>query len=457
MDSRHNPIARIVEELQQQWYDAVTENKDCKIVRWLIKPEEASVIDGFYRLESSQYGSLPEFFVVMLTPFGNYEDFSGQLLSDWIALWENDPAVKQTQAVWDVETLKSRMAATDADMQAKQALLKDALTDFQKKFCGEDRTLVFVLLPQSIADMSMFNSWITELAEELPDNVKLSFIDHIDKNYLKKTFSSFKNRAITLECNNLNLDKAVRQMATSGDANEPEVGFRKCLFEMADGVTSKDASYVDRWGKKALEIAQKSGNKSFLATAYLLYGGFLLQLKKEEADALLDKGIDIAEPEYGKGNTEYGGVLLQLYGYKSAYQSIAGHKAEASRWALKQARLAVENSMGAYAVSICRISAQLAKSAWEDTAYMESLELGYRAGNEMTEEALRTSEIKILAYHYAKELEDQGEKEESDIVRTRMKDFFGEEWDENIPSFSQKYAQTMPDIKASVDTMNLNA
>jgi hypothetical protein len=453
MNSQHNPIARIIERLQQQWYAAVTENRECKIVRWLIKPEEAGVIAGFYRLESSQYGSLPEFFVVLLTPFRNYEDFSGQLLSDWIALWENDPAVKQTQAVWDVEILKNKLATEGIDTQE---VLKDALTDFQKKFCGEDRTLVFVLLPQSIADMSMFNYWITELAEELPDKVKLSLIDHFDKNYLKKTFSSFKNKAITLECNNLNLNQAVRQMATSGDANEPEVGFRKCLFEMADGVTSKDASYVDKWGKNALEIAQKSGNKSFLATAYLLYGGFLMQLKKEEADTLLNKGIDIAEPEYGKGNTAYGGVLLQLYGYKSANQSIAGHKAEASRWALKQARLAVENNMGAYAVSICRISAQIAKSAWEDTAYMESLELGYRAGDEMTEEALRTSEIKILAFHYAKELENQSEKEKSNTVRNRMKDLFGEEWDENIPSFSQKYAQTMPDIKASVETMNLH-
>jgi hypothetical protein len=453
MDRLHNPIARIVERLQQQWYDAVTENRDCKIIRWLMKPEEASVIDGFYRLESSPYGSLPEFFVVMLTPFGNYEDFSGQLLSDWISIWENDPAVKQTQAVWDVETLKSKLAAADADTHA---LLKNVLTDFQKRFCGEDQTLIFTLLPQSIADTSMFNYWITELAEELPDNVKLSFIDHIDKNYLKKSFSSSKNKSVTLECKDMNLNQAVRQMATSGDANEPEVGFRKCLFEMADGVTSKNASYVDRWGKKALEIAQKSGDKSFLATAYLVYGGFLMQLKKEEADDLLGKGIDIAEAEYGKGNTEYSGVLLQLYGYKSAYQSITGHKAKASQWALKQACLAVENNMGAYAVSICRISAQIAKSAREDTAYMESLKLGYHAGYTMTEEALRISEIQMLAYHYAKELENQGEKEESDTVRTRMKNIFGEEWDENIPSFSQKYAQTMPDIKASIDTMNIS-
>jgi hypothetical protein len=453
MDSRHNPIARIVEGLQEQWYDAVTEHGDCKLVRWLIKPEEAGVIDGFYRLESSPYGSLPEFFVVMLTPFGNYEDFSERLLSDWISLWENDPTVKRTQAVWDVESLKNGLAAgNDANI-----LLKNALTDFQKKFCSEGQTLVFTLLPQSVADMSMFNCWIVELAEELPKNVKLSFIDHIDGNCLKKAFSSFKDKAVTLECNSLNLNRAVRQMATSGNANEPEVGFRQCLFAMADGVTSKNASHVNVWGKKALEIALKSGNKSFLATAYLLYGGFLMQLKKNEADALLDKGIDIAESEYGKGNAEYGGILLQLYGYKSAYQSISGQKTKACHWALKQARLAVESNMGAYAVSICRLSAQIAKSAWEDTAYMESLELGYHAGDTLTEEALRTSEIKILAYHYAEALENQGEKEEPEAIRNRMKVFFGEDWDENIPSFSQKYAQTMPDIKASIDTMEIKA
>jgi hypothetical protein len=451
MNSRHNPIARIVEGLQQQWYDAVTKKTDYKLIRWLIKPDEVVLIDGFYRLESSRYGSLPEFFIVMLTPFGNYENFSGQLLSDWIAMWENDPTVKAAEAVWDVETLKNKLSSgEDANI-----LLKDTLVHFQKKICREGQTLVFALLPQSIGDMPMFNYWIANLAESLPDRVKLSLIDHIDKNYLKDSFTSFKDKTITLECGNLHLHRAVRQMATSGDANEPDAGFRKCLFEMADGVVSKSPTHVHKWGKKAVEIAQKSGQKNFLATAYLLYGGFLMQLKKDEADTLLDKGIDIAENEYGKGHTEYNGLLLQLYGYKSACQSIHGHKTKAARWALKQARLAVENKMEAYAISICRISAQLAKNAWEDMAYAESLELGYHAGDAMPEETLRTSEIKMLAYHHAKEVEKKGDKEEANAIRKRMEALFGEEWEENIPSFSQKYAQTMPDIKTSIEEMNI--
>jgi hypothetical protein len=455
MNSRNNPIARIVGKLQQQWYDAVEENPGYKLIRWLIKPEDAVLVNGFYKLESSPYGSLPEFFIVMLTPFNRYGDFSKQLLSDWITLWENDTTVKTSQPVWDVESLKDRLA-TDDD---SNALLRDTLVDFQKKFCREDQSLVFGLLPQSIADMPMFNYWIIELAKELPENIKLSFVDHAGKNWLNNSFNSFKKKTLTLECNSLNLHQAVRQITASGDENNPEAGFYECVFEMADGVVSKDSSHIDKWGKKAVDIALRSGLKSFMATAYLIYGGFLMQLKKDEADALLDKGVAIAENGYKNGDTECREcmeVLLQLYGYKSAYQSIRGHKAKASRWALLQARLAVENNMGAYAISICRMAARISKSAWEDVAYAECLQLGYHAGDTLPDDILRTSEIKILAYHYAKELRNGGGEDDAGAIGERMKNLFGEEWDKNIPSFSEKYAQTMPDIKESMERINFN-
>jgi hypothetical protein len=203
--------------LQQQWYDAVEETPGYKLVRWLIKPEDAVLINSFYKVESSPYGRLSEFFIVMLTPFERYEDFSQQLLSDWISLWENDPAVKTTRSEWDVESLKNRLAAGDD----ANALLRDALIDFQKKFCREDQVLVFGCVPRSIADMPVFNQWIIELAEKLPENIKLCFTDHTGRNYLNASFGAFKNKALTLECKNLDLNRAVRQMATSGNPGEP--------------------------------------------------------------------------------------------------------------------------------------------------------------------------------------------------------------------------------------------
>jgi hypothetical protein len=149
-------------------------------------------------------------------------------------------------------------------------------------------------------------------------------------------------------------------------------------------------------------------------------------------------------------------VLLQLYGYQSAHHSIHGHKAKASRWALQQARLATENKLGAYAISICRLSAWMAKDAWEDVAYAESLRLGYHAADDLPDEVLRTSEIKILAFHYAKALRKDGRDDDARAIGERMQSLFGDAWDENIPSFSGKYAQTMPDIKESAEKINFN-
>jgi len=404
MADRHNPIARIIEKLQLRWLETTEKCPDYKLIRWLIKPEEIAMINGFYRLEASRYGSLPEFFVVMLTPFEKSgTDFSRQLIADWTAMWNEDTAVKQSAVEWHPETWMKKAEKSSHPEQ----ILGEMLVDFQKQVCRKDQVFVFGLLPRSVSDFYAYNYWIDDVAKKLPPVVKLSFMDYLDGNYLKESFKDFKEKALSIECGDLNVQQAIRRMATAGDQNDPSVGFRKCLFEMADGVASKNVGKIHQWGKQALLLAQTSGLKSFFATAYLVYAGFLLQLRKDECDELLDKGISIAENAVKTGDTESVGILLQLYGYKAAYQSIKRNKTKASRWLSKQAHFALENGQNAYSISIFRMAAKMAKSAWEDALYYECLETGYHAGDELTEEELRSSEISILAYHYAKELQNE--------------------------------------------------
>ncbi len=453
MNNNHNPIARIIENLQYRWSQATRKNPDYKLICWSIKPEEATLFSGFYKLESSSYGSLPEFFIVLLTPFEKLENYSGQLISDWIEMWLQDETVKETKSFWDTDSYRRKVSSgIDPDI-----VLLSMLADFQKKFCEEKQDLVLGLLPRSITNFDEYNYWLIKLAEKLPDRVKLSLTDHLDKGYLIKCCHFFKEKSITIECRDLNLQQVIRQMATSGDSNDPGINFRKCLFEMADGVVAKKEKQVIAWGEKAILIGQKSGLKSLLATAYLVYAGFLLQLKKEKTDELLNKGILIAKSAYKTGDPESTGILLQLYGYKSAYQSICGSKTKACHWMLKQAQLAVENKMGIYAISTCRMSARLAKRAWENDIYIESLRLGYHAGGELSDEELRTSEITILAYYYAKELRSENQIEEANEIDKRMKTVFGNDWSETVPSFSDKHGQTMPDIKETIKNLNINS
>jgi len=442
----------MVESLQLKWQETTSQCPDYKLIRWLVQREEVDIVNGFYRLESSPYGSLPEFFLVLFTPFEKSEEaFSRRLISDWTEMWKQDKFVEQSGIEWSPE----KWLKKSENSSQPERILIEMLIDFQSNVCKKKQTLVFGLIPRSIGDLELFNYWIIQIVEKLPPEVKLSLIDHKGKNYLKESFKYFKDKALTIECPDMGLNKAIRQMATSGDQNSPEINFRKCVFEMADGVTGKNETHIHEWGKKALKIAQATGIKSFLASAYLIYAGFLMQLKKEESDELLDTGIRIGEAAMKNEEQDALGVLLQLYGYKAAYQSIKGKTSQSCQWLLKQARLAVESKQGVYAVSICRMAARTAKKAGEYEYYNESLKLGYHAGDELSNEELRISEIKILAYYYAEELRnDKKTAAASDIYR-RMQEIFGKSWDEDIPSFSEKYGQSVPDVKESIEMLNI--
>lgn len=452
MNNLHTPVARAIEQLQFRWVEATKKNPAYKLLRWLTKPDDDPLINGFYKLESSPYGRVPDFFLVMLTPFEAYTGYSRQLIHDIIETWQKDEAVQSSKLVWQVDEFKEKLEKGSKP----DTTLVEMLIDFQEKFCRPDQVLVLGLLPRLVKDMSEFNYWLIDLPEILPGNIKISLTDHVDKNHHKAVFKHFKEKTISLDCSDLNLGDMIRQMATAGHESNPEADFRRCIFEMSDGAAAKSRDRINTWGRKALLIAQKSGNKSLVATAYLIYAGFYLHFKREDADELLDKGILIAENEYERGDPDITGILLQLYGYKSACLRMRNKKSQAAQWAFKQARLSVEKHMGTYAISVCCIVARMAKSAWEDSLYLDCLHLGYQAGDSLTVEELKLSEITQLAYHYIAELRKDKKTGEASEIDSRMRNIFGEKWSENIKSFSEKSGQTIPDINQTIETMHLN-
>jgi hypothetical protein len=450
MDNRNNPVARTIKEIQQRWIETAQSNPGYKLIRFVIRPEDAVLINGFYKLESSKYGALPEFFVVLLTPFTGRFNYSRQLLSDWISMWENDPTVKETDAQWDTAAWKAGLEEGLTEWE-EENLLIEAIVDFAGRFCEENQPLVLGLVPRSVSNFSDMNDWIISVSDELPSNIKLSFIDHEGKDYLKPSFKFFKDKALSILCTDMSVHSLARQMATAGNPNDPEIGFRKCLFEMADGLNSRNRAYINEWGNKALSIALRTGKKDFIATAYLVFAGFLLQLKEEESDRLLDQGIKIAGQAW-QANKEKacGPVLIQLYGFKAAYYRIKGKKREACLWLQKQARLAVNLELFIYAVNRYRAVAQMARQAGETDIYSDSLKDGYQASETLADEELRVSETAILAWYYAKELREDKQEEQAEAILSRMQRILGSGWEEKIPSFSDKYAQSVPDINETM-------
>src|SRR5690349_16682574 len=93
MHSQHNPIAQRIDAMRKVWQKNV--RSETALVRWMLKPEESRMYEGFCRLEASPYGQLEELFVFFYTSFENAQSFSRCIISDWIKEIDNNIELKE--------------------------------------------------------------------------------------------------------------------------------------------------------------------------------------------------------------------------------------------------------------------------------------------------------------------------------------------------------------------------
>jgi hypothetical protein len=420
--NEHSPIARCIEKMQQKWIAAVEQNPDYKLVCWQIAPEEADLLNGLCKLESSLHGSLSELFVVMLTPFESEETFSREIIRHWLQLWEADPILSKNE---HLPLFQDQALHT----QHPEGMLPEVLHYFYRAYGNTHSPVVLGLIPHLTSNLDAYNQWVERTAKALPEGVKLMVVDHLDKHYLKPACKGLKDKTILIPCGDLGLHEAMQELATSGDPNVPEVQFRQCLFHMGAGASAKNRSQVEEWGEKALLTTQRSGKHSFMATAHLVYAGFLMHFRAgDKIHGLLNEGIRLAKTALQAGDQSCTPILLQLYGYKSAWHSMCAEGGVAAEWMGKQAHLAIEQGLLLQAVTACRMTAHLYKQNGNTEPFTQYTILGYQTGLALDDETLKSSDYVLLASDYFQWCQKANNYTEAQAVDKRMSQLYGEDW-----------------------------
>jgi hypothetical protein len=428
--NEHSPIARCLERMQSKWQAAVTTNPDYRLACWRIAPDEAALLNGFCKLESSRHGGLPEIFVVMLTPFENYATFSLRLLSDLLDAWEGDAQAGPPAELGS--TLAYWRAQLAADAPA-EALLVELLTTVYQ-YCGSPRQpLVLGLLPRQVSNFADYNRWLVAVATALPVGVKLMVVDHLGQDYLQPACDRLKGNSLRIDCGDLGVAEALQGLATGGDPQQPDVVFRQCLFGMGTAAAAKNRAQLESWGEKALLAAQRSGQLTLMATARAVYAGFLMHFRAgDRIRALLNEGIGLAQTAVAAGEAAGVPVLGQLYGYQSAWHSMGAEWGQAAQWMSKQARLALAHEQWLPAVTACRMAASLYQKNGNDVPFREYTALGYQAGLELDEASLLSSEYGLLARDYHQHLLRQERTAEAREVDQRLQSLYGAGWQQAL-------------------------
>lgn len=445
MHNEHNPIAQIINKMQQHWQQRV--KPGTALVRWLLKANEHRMYEGFCRLEASPHGGIDELFVFFYTPFISAETFSRDVLQNWLdEIKEQEKQTGQADVlidknILDYQSYENQLEGIDSN--ACDAILVNFMEDFRQLSNKKDIPLVLSILPKTMSSPAAFGQWINRFAsQEIPQGIRLLVFDHTEGNYWAKVFEQYFNRAVTLH-QDLHLDAAIKQIATGGDAGSPDVQFRRCMFEMGDAASKKQLTVLHQWGKRAIEAGTKSGQKTLLATACITYAGMLFTFKDfHSIQSLLDDGLRICKQSIANGDESAKSLLLQFYGYKAAAFQHQKETRLAMEWFMRQGREA--KTFGLYAQSIAAYYKAFLMAQYKNRYNDQALVLKEALSNTpfLEVDEIQSSEFPYIVYEYA-QLERLRIADDSDDMLTqasvKIETVYGSDWKKTVQEMKMNY------------------
>ena len=432
MSTEHNPIAELIHQIQQKWIDEVSPFPEIKLVRWLIKPAEARLFEGFLKLESTEHGAIPEMLVAMLTPFENEATYAFQLMHNWNKAFAEDNKTREKLTAsgknnWNPKDFLA--AKADPDGTYDLPLLK-MFSSFQQTMMDGNTGLVVAIFPYSIQNMEAFEWWLKEILKKpIPQKVCLMIFDHIGTYYFDKIFQQYPDITKSLHIN-LDLDGAISKIAKMGDPNSPEVQLRECIMEMGKALQLSNPVRLDEWGERALKVTKQSGLKSMYASAHLVYAGMLFSLKQfSKIDVLLANGLAIAKKGLTSEATACKPLLIQFYGYTASSKQLQKKIKEAIAAFETQGNLAITYQLPAMALMPLRQAYMLSKKEIPQR-YEELLQHAFATGKALQKEEKENSCFPLIALdfiHWKQNLQQWEEVKQTD---DECQVVFGADWKE---------------------------
>lgn len=440
--NEHNPIAQLVNKIQQAWLEKASNKPAIKFVRMIIKPEEARVYEGFCKLESTQHGQLPEVFVTQLTDFSDDDTFSGALIKDWLQTYDTSHEVVAKAGVqWDPAPYRS------AVLQKQDDNLLAMLASFRAALPHAGQELVLALLPRQVSNTQHLKNWVSNLLKKgIPEGVKIMLIDHVGNEHFALPEKQFPGMLCHLHVP-IDLQAAIHKLSAQGDPNDPEIMLRKCVFEMGAAMKDKDLKRLHRWGQQALDCTQRSGNKGLFATAHIMYAGILFHFKREpQLPQLLERGLRIAKQGMQMNDPACLPLVMQFIGYQAAYAQIRRRFSEAITLFIQQAEFAEANNMQTPSLNAWYQAAELCRRK-DSGRYYDVLEKGYKAGLGLSDDEISAS---IYIYIVRDYYDYAFAKKQTDTIQemdTRMERLFGPDWKTEVDKIRKNRAPMMLPIE----------
>lgn len=427
INNEHNPIAIRINYIQDLWIENREKHPDSKIYCLVCEPSDYQLLEGFIRLEASQYGRTSDIIVGFKTEYNNKESFYKFLIDEWLRSFGADLEKNPSWGWSDFVSFQTEAASINSKSVAELRELYIRLVSSFKKFVGDDNLLGITLFISRIEDVELMNETIKEIADRIPNGVALILTDYKNRNVYTSLLSEMKGKFCLIDIPNQDIGGAYKEIATQGNPQDPNVKYRKCLFELGEAASKGNKDEAKRLGQELLKLSREIGGTAFMASSYLIFGGFMIKFHREEefCHELFDKGISLVLPKY-HDEQDCAQILLQLYNYKGTVYSYNKDVTEAIKEFMKSVKIAKELDLKTEVINEYNYALLLALRK-ERLTYEPILNEAFEYGYSLSDEDLRIVNLSFIASTYINKTYRLDASEREEIIQ-RMSDLYGYDW-----------------------------
>jgi tetratricopeptide (TPR) repeat protein len=281
-------------------------------------------------------------------------------------------------------------------------------------------------MPAAYAGEPGFTDWVLKCLEILPENLRLMIFDLDEDPLFHKVPMHFRTVTIFPR---LNMAEATKEIVRQGDTNDPAVGVNLCILNMSEAAEKKDEDGINRWGKEGIEVAEKTGLQSIVATVYLAYGSAFYQIKKMK-DAI--RLFESAEEEAIKGKAENDvaipAVMLQTYNFLAAAFLYTKKWDKAREAFLKASQEALDQNNMAFYMEAQRQASLMSEKLHDDQKAYDLLMETYEKCKDLGTLNVKFTSMLLVCEKLYEFAYDQKNKELVDEIEDFATEVWGEEW-----------------------------
>ena len=437
INNEHNPIAIRISNIQDLWIENREKNPDSKIYCLICAPEDYQLVEGFIRLEASEHGKSSDVIVGFRADYGDKREFFKFLAKEWINSFSVD-LEKNPEWHWtDFDALRSEAENIDSFSTSEIRDFYIKLVASFKNFVGDENLLGITLFISRIGDVESLNEAIRDIAERLPAGGALVLIDYKKREVYNTLLSEMKGKVCLIDIPDQNIASAYKEIATQGDSHDPKVKYRKCLFELGEAASKDNKDEAKKLGNELIKLSREIGGTAFMASSYLMFGGFMVKFHREAdfCHDLFDKGIELVLPKY-RDERDCAQILLQLYNYKGTVHSYNKDITGAVKQFMTAVRIAKELDMRTEIVNEYNYALLMALKK-DRLTYEPILNEAFEYGYSLPDEELRIINLSFIASTYLDKAYNLDSSKRDEIMK-RMSDLYGEDWQLSIRELAAK-------------------